>query len=508
MPDKEIVWLPDLLYVAGRFESDLALVCDVSGRIVRLVRNDELTDEKRIPLPRRAILPGMVNAHSHAFQRVLRGRTEYRTSNRADSFWTWRETMYSAATRLTPEDIYDASRMAFLEMALGGITAVGEFHYLHNAPAGRSYDDPNLLAKEVMRAAGEVGLRIALLRVAYARSGFQTETNPKQARFIESGADAYLRNLEGLIASVSQGSVAQDSGALTTGRANAPHAKAWVGVAPHSVRAVSLDYLREVIAYANERALKVHMHVAEQPAEVSACIEEYGRTPIALLQSEALLSERFTAVHAIHVTPKAIPSFAKSGAIVCACPTTERNLGDGVVPADEYFKHGVPMCLGTDSHAQIDLLEDARELEYHLRLQKLERAVLDGGNPTVREGAASFVHDPDASQRNSTLPDGRVSAVARRLFDCATINGARSIGSPGGALEMGMPADFFTVDLDDPSIAGASKDDLLTSIVFTLSRAAVREVVVGGKPIVSEGQHLIQEEVVERFNQLQKNLWS
>ena len=507
MPDKEIVWLPDLLYVAGRFESDLALVCDVSGRIVRLARNDELTDEKRIPLPRRAILPGMVNAHSHAFHRVLRGRTEYRTSNRADSFWTWRETMYSAATRLTPEDIYDASRMAFLEMALGGITAVGEFHYLHNAPAGRSYDDPNLLAKEVMRAAGEVGLRIALLRVAYARSGFQTETNPKQARFIESDSEVYLKNVESLVSvrspTVREGQLAND--ALPNGRASDT---AWIGLAPHSVRAVPLDYLRRVIDYANLHNLKVHMHVAEQPAEVSACVEEYGRTPIALLESEALLSERFTAVHAIHVTPKAIPSFAKSGAIVCACPTTERNLGDGVVPADEYFKHGVPMCLGTDSHAQIDLLEDARELEYHLRLQKLERAVLDGGNPTVREGAASFVHDPDASQRNSTLPDGRVSAIARRLFDCATINGARSIGAPGGALERGMPADFFTVDLDDPSIAGASQDDLLASTVFTLSRAAVREVVVGGKPIVSEGQHLIQEEVVERFNQLQKKLWS
>ena len=473
MPDKEIVWLPDLLYVAGRFESDLALVCDVSGRIVRLVRNDELTDEKRIPLPRRAILPGMVNAHSHAFQRVLRGRTEYRTSNRADSFWTWRETMYSAATRLTPEDIYDASRMAFLEMALGGITAVGEFHYLHNAPAGRSYDDPNLLAKEVMRAAGEVGLRIALLRVAYARSGFQTETNPKQARFIESDSEVYLKNVESLVSvrspTVREGQLANDG--LPNGRASDT---AWIGLAPHSVRAVPLDYLRRVIDYANLHNLKVHMHVAEQPAEVSACIEEYGRTPIALLQSEALLSERFTAVHAIHVTPKAIPSFAKSGAIVCACPTTERNLGDGVVPADEYFKHGVPMCLGTDSHAQIDLLEDARELEYHLRLQKLERAVL--------------------------------SATA--LFDCATINGARSIGAPGGALERGMPADFFTVDLDHPSIAGASQDDLLASTVFTLSRAAVREVVVGGKPIVSEGQHPIQEEVVERFNQLQKKLWS
>jgi len=477
VPDKEIAWLPDLLYVAGRFESDLALVCDASGIIARIARADDLRDEKRVRLSRRALLPGMVNAHSHAFQRVLRGRAEYgprSTSLRErDSFWTWRETMYSAATRLTPEDVYDTSRMAFLEMALSGITAVGEFHYLHNAPEGRSYDDANLLAKEVMRAAGEVGLRIALLRVAYARSGFQTEPNPKQARFIESSPDAYLQNLEALIATVSRGPVAQDSGALADDRANTPQA-AWVGVAPHSVRAVPLDYLREVIAYANENDLKTHMHVAEQPAEVSACIEEYGRSPIALLESEALLSERFTAVHAIHVTPKAITSFAKSGAMVCACPTTERNLGDGVVPADEYCKHGVSICLGTDSHAQIDLLEDARELEYHLRLQKLERAVLS----------------------------------AFELFDCATINGARSLGAPGGALETGMPADFFTADLDDPSIAGASKDDLLASIVFTLSRAAVQEVVVGGKPIVSEGQHLIQEEVVERFNQLQKNLWS
>jgi formimidoylglutamate deiminase len=229
------------------------------------------------------------------------------------------------------------------------------------------------------------------------------------------------------------------------------------------------------------------MHVAEQPAEVSACVEEYGRTPFALLDTEGLAGEGFTAVHAIHVTPKSIPPFARSGAMVCACPTTERNLGDGVVPADEYFRNSVPICLGTDSHAQIDLLEDARELEYHLRLQKLERAVLSGGNPTVREGA---------------------TAIAARLFDCATISGARSIGASGGSLDPGKPADFFTVDLNDPSIAGASKDDLLSSIVFSSSRAAVREVVVGGKPIVSEGQHLIQEDVVERFNELQKRLWS
>jgi formimidoylglutamate deiminase len=364
--------------------------------------------------------------------------------------------MYSAAGRLTPEDIYDASRMAFVEMALNGITAVGEFHYVHHSPDGTPYDDPNLLAREVVRAANEVGLRVALLRVAYARAGFQTEANPRQARFIESDPDLYLKNLEALANAVASGS-------------------AWVGVAPHSVRAVPLPYLREVIAHANRRQLKVHMHVAEQPAEVSACVEEYGRTPTALLETEGLLSDRFTAVHAIHVTPKAIASFAKTGAMVCACPTTERNLGDGVVPADEYLKQSVSISLGTDSHAQIDLLEDARELEYHLRLQRLERAVL--------------------------------ADAAALLFDCATKNGARSIGAPSGLLEPGRPADFFTVVLDDASIAGASRDNLLAGIVFSLSRAAVREVVVAGKPIVSEGQHLIQEEVVERFNELQKKLW-
>src|SRR6266581_6026990 len=190
----EYAWLPDLIYTGGRFQLDVALVCDNTGRIVRIASADEVESPAR--LKNRALLPGMVNAHSHAFQRVIRGRTEYRTSNQRDSFWTWREMMYSAATRLMPEDIYDASRMAFLEMALSGITAVGEFHYLHHAPDGTPYDDPNLLAKEVIRAASDVGLRIALLRVAYARSGFQTEPNPKQARFIESDGNTYLRNVE------------------------------------------------------------------------------------------------------------------------------------------------------------------------------------------------------------------------------------------------------------------------------------------------------------------------
>lgn len=464
MDRKEQAWLPDLIYAADGFQWGVALSCDAEGRILRLSPGKDL--ENVIRLPKRALLPGLINAHSHAFQRVIRGRTEYRTVNERDSFWTWREMMYSAATRLSPEDIYDASRMAFLEMALSGITSVGEFHYLHNQSDGTPYEDPNLLSKQVVDAAQDVGLRIALLRVGYARSGYQTDPNPQQSRFLEPDPQLYLKHTTQL-----QSDLASMKG------------MAWVGVAPHSVRAVPLDYLKEMISFANEQRLPVHMHVAEQPAEVSACIEEYGRSPVALLETEGFLSDRFTAVHAIHVTAKAAWMLGQTKAMVCACPTTERNLGDGIVPVDEFFRQGVRVSLGTDSQAQIDLLEDARELEYHLRLQKMARAVL------------------------ASSDDQRPAALAARLFDCATINGAQSIAAPGGILEPGRPADFFTVDLDDPSIAGAASVDLLSGIVFSLSKTSVRDVVVGGETIVENGRHKAQEEIIEKFNAVQQKLW-
>jgi len=450
-------WAPELIYVNGRFESDRAIVCDESGNVVQIADGSAFPNAVRFK--NRALLPGMINAHSHAFQRVIRGRTERRSQHSTDSFWTWREQMYDAANRLGPDDIYVVSRMAFLEMALSGITAVGEFHYIHHARDGSMYADPNLLAHEVIRAAKDVGIRIALLRVAYARAGYETEVNPLQVRFIEESPETYLKHLEKLLAAP----------ALKTGMA-------WAGVAPHSVRGVPLAYLKTIVPFANERGLPVHMHVAEQPAEVSACIEEYGRSPVALLETEGLLSKHFTAVHAIHVTSKAIGALARAGAFVCACPATERNLGDGVVPVDSYFDAGVRVALGSDSQIQIDLLEDARELEYHLRLQQAARNIL-----APRDDASS-------------------SALARRLFDCTTINGATSIGFNGGKLEPGAPVDFFTVDLDDPSIAGAGQDDLLATIVFSLSRTAVRDVVVGGKQIVADGRHRDQEEIVRSFS--------
>lgn len=451
-------WVADLIYADGSFQSGKALVCD--RNIVRVCAAAEVEDPIR--LKNRALLPGLVNAHSHAFQRVIRGRTERRSQNTNDSFWTWREQMYTAANRLTPEDIYAASRMAFLEMALSGITSVGEFHYIHHAPDGSRYADRNLIEREVIRAAHDVGLRIALLRVAYARAGYQRAPDPLQIRFIEDTPEEYLASLEELLAAPE----------LQSG-------EAWVGVAPHSVRAVPLAYLKTIIEFATTRGLVVHMHVAEQTAEVEACIEEYGRSPVALLDTEGLLSKRFTAVHAIHVTPKAVSALARGRANVCACPTTERNLGDGVVPVDAYFKAGVTVSLGSDSQTQIDLLEDARELEYHLRLQQTARNVL------------------------APLDEIDESALARRLFACATISGATSIGCDGGTLEPGASADFFTVDLDDPSIAGSTTENLLANIVFSLSRTAVKDVVVGGKRIVADGRHAQQEGIVSAFRRIQ-----
>jgi formimidoylglutamate deiminase len=527
-------FLPDLLYAGGRFERGRALVCDDAGRVVALTRlensvgsDDEARREvgaangieaSRVRLVRlrgRALLPGMVNAHSHAFQRVIRGRTEYRAARARDSFWTWREMMYAAAARLTPEDLYDASRMAFLEMALGGISAVGEFHYLHRTPSGAEYDDPNLLAKQVVRAALDVGLRVTLLRVAYARAGFRQPPDERQKRFIEADPETYVRHTATLIDDISRDDsprANQDDAGATRARAvlnpagatSAPVTRAWVGVAPHSVRAVPLDYLRDVSAFAAGRGLPLHMHVAEQPAEVSACLEETGRTPVALLADEGILGSRFTGVHAIHLSSAEIRALGDARACVCACPTTERNLGDGIVPADALLGAGVPLALGTDSHAQIDLLEDARELEYHLRLRRLERNVL-----APAPGTDARVESVDAGQDGGRgdFEGARTSALAARLFECATASGAHSIGAASGELAAGRAADFFTVSLDDPAIAGAGAEDLLPAVVFSLTRAGVREVAVGGRLIVEDGRHAAQEETIARFTALQRRLW-
>jgi formimidoylglutamate deiminase len=458
-------WLPDLLYRDGRFESGVALFANAEGRIQRFSRSPEdLKAAQR--LPHQALLPGLVNAHSHSFQRAIRARTECRTRTARDTFWTWREAMYHAANSLSPEDIYRVARMAFLEMLASGITTVGEFHYLHHAPGGTPYENRNLLAEKILCAARETGLRIALLRTAYSRAGFQKPLDPGQARFITPNADDFISDTEALRASIA-GGFSPD--------------RAWVGIAPHSIRAAHLPYIEEIAKYAAQNGLVLHMHVAEQPAEIEACQAEFGLRPIELLYEHGILSGRFTGVHAIHVTEREIDYLAKARAHVCACGTTERNLGDGIAPAERWAALGIPVCYGSDSNIQIDLWEDARELEYHLRLEKLERAVL--------------------------APNAGRESLSRRLFHNATCVGAESLGAPAGSLELGLAADFLTVDLDDLSIAGVDAGSLLSHIVFCLERTAIRQVYVGGEPVIQDGRHPLQEEIVREFRETQQKLW-
>jgi formimidoylglutamate deiminase len=457
-----ISYQPELLYINGHFHEGYALEVASDGTIVSVGPIAQSRSDASIhSLPGCAMLPGMVDIHSHSFQRALRGKAESRRRSGPD-FWSWRNIMYRCALALTPEEIYDVARMAFLEMALAGITTVGEFHYLHRTPTGSAYDDPNLLAKQVIRAANSVGIRIVLLRCAYVRSGYNLPPDPGQIRFLEPDAEKFLR----------------DAGTLRSEIA-AMFPTVTFGLAPHSVRAVPREYLQTITAWAHSHALPLHMHVAEQPAEIEACIAEYGVTPFHFLDQLGLLTPDFTAIHAIHLQPGEIERMAQGKITVGACPTTERNLGDGILAADELIDAGVSIALGTDSHTQTDALENARELESNLRLRHLQRAVLDG-------------------RHGEPLPT--------LLFDFATRSGARSLHVDTGTLEPGKPADFFTVDLSDSSIAGSLPAELLTNIVFSMSRTAVRDVAVSGNLIIDQKRHALQNEIIEAFRRVQQRL--
>jgi len=465
MPNaKEQGWWPDYLLVNGRIEAGMAFFASESGLITRFSKAaEDLAQAQR--LKNRAVIPGLVNVHSHTFQRVIRGRTEWRNPGQRDTFWTWREKMYDAATRLTPEQIYQTAKAAFLEMLLSGITTVGEFHYLHHQADGKRYADPNLIGKLVIQAAREVGLRIVLLRAAYLRAGYKKAPHPGQTRFITPDAATFISDTEELSSWV---------------RKSYPPDAAEIGVAPHSVRAVTRDYLREIADYARRRELRVHMHVSEQPGENDACVQEYGVSPVTWLEQMGLLDSRFTAVHAIHISEPEAGLLADSA--VCACPTSERNLADGAVRADWLLARGATLCLGSDSQIQIDLLEDARLLEYHLRMLELERVVLDPPQP------------------------GR-ERLSQMLYETASKSGAKSLGQNVGELAVGKPADFATIDLDDLSVVGASPETLLANIVFSTERTAVKEIYVGGRRVVAEGRHPMQESITAEFRAVQEAFW-
>jgi formimidoylglutamate deiminase len=424
-----VFWIePAALYRDGSLQQGLAVLVsgtDGAGRILEVCprREDGLRVESH---PRAVLLPGFVNAHSHAFQRGLRGWVQHAAGE--DSFWSWRERMYGLAARLDPEAVEAITALAYAEMLGAGFTSVGEFHYLHHQPDGTPYADPDELAKRVLAAGARVGLRTVLLRVAYARAGAAAPRNPRQARFLDGRPEAVLEAAERLRAS-----------------------GATVGLAPHSVRAVPADWLRVLADFDGV----VHAHVDEQPEEIRQCLAEHGRAPLEVFGDAGLLGPRFTAVHLTHPDEAELSLLHASGSRVCACPTTELDLGDGFFPA---WKVNAPVCIGSDSHAAIDPFAELRALEWH------SRAVLG---------------------RRNVLPHDGEDGLAARLLDAGTANGADALGLPTGRILAGQLADLVAVDTSRIEFALGRP---LPTLVFNGSPAAVREVWVGGRHVVRDGR--------------------
>ncbi|MBW1601886.1 formimidoylglutamate deiminase [Streptomyces sp. JJ66] len=415
-------------WLDGQVAHGVAL--EVSGGHLTAVHRETPTAPPGAEVLRGFTLPGLANAHSHAFHRALRGTVQAGTG----TFWTWREAMYRVAERLTPESYYALARAVYAEMALAGITCVGEFHYLHHAPGGARYADPNAMGQALIAAARDAGLRLTLLDTCYLSAGFGEPPTRPQQRFSDGSADAWAQRASAL------------SGDATTR----------VGAAIHSVRAVPAAQLATVTQWAAERRAPLHVHLSEQPAENDACRAAHGRTPTGLLADHGVLGPRTVAVHATHLTDADVTVLGESGTGVCMCPTTERDLADGIGPAAHLARAGSPLSLGSDSHAVIDLLEEARALELDERLRTRTR--------------------------------GHWTAAG--LLRAATGDGHAALGWPeAGRLEAGAPADFTTVALDSVRTAGPAPALAAETAVYAATAADVRHTVVAGRMVVRDGAH-------------------
>lgn len=378
------------------------------------------------------VIPGLINAHSHAFHRALRGRTH----GGSGDFWQWRNPMYVLANRLTPDSYRDLATAVFAEMALAGITGVGEFHYVHHQPDGSPYADPNAMGYALVDAARSAGIRIALLDSAYLHAAIDdAELLPEQRRFSDGSIDRWLDRVDAM----------GEGGDGWT-----------VGLAPHSVRAVHPDELASIVGSRFGRV--VHLHVSEQPAENAKCVAATGMTPTEVLADVGLLGAHLTAVHATHMTDRDVSLLGGAHAHVCMCPTTERDLADGIGPAHALASAGATLCLGSDSHAVIDLFEEARAVEHDERLVTGKRGI----------------HRPAS------------------LLAAATSGGASSLGwqslTPEG-VAVGKPADLVAIGLDSVRMAGFNADTAAAHIVHAASPADVRDVWVAGVRVVRDGNH-------------------
>ncbi|GAB1408232.1 formimidoylglutamate deiminase [Thermomonas brevis] len=399
--------------------------------------------------PRGWALPGIANLHSHAFQRAMAGLAE-RQSDPADSFWTWRETMYAMAARFTPELLRDVAAQLYVEMLEAGYTSVCEFHYLHHAPDGRPYADPAAMSRALVDAARATGIRLTLLPVLYMTGGFDARAlSPRQARFGHE-VDAYLRLLEALRPQ-------QDE-------------RLRIGCALHSLRAVPPAAMREVLA-ALPSDSRIHIHIAEQVAEVEECIAVRGARPVQWLLDNAAVDARWTLVHATHLDDGEVRGIARSGATVAICPTTEANLGDGLFPLRDYLDEGGAYGIGSDSHISVDPVEELRWLEYGQRLVSRRRNI------------AASAAEPSVG---TTLLSGVLaSAVNTTGFDAQ---------------------DRIVLDADAPILAGATAGDVVDRWLFSGNRRLVRDVEVAGVRVVEDGAHRDREAVAGRFREAMRTL--
>ena len=441
-------WYAELAWL-GRGEVRTGVLIEASGNFFRAVTPDVPPEAVPPGTERRPglTLPGLANAHSHAFHRALRGITEAGEG----TFWTWRERMYQVAGRLSPDSYLALARAVYAEMALAGVTCVGEFHYLHHGPGGSPYPDPNEMGRSLIQAAAGAGLRITLLDTCYLTGGLAPDGTPEplspvQQRFSDGDAARWADRLAAL--------GPDERGML------APHARA--GVAIHSVRAVPPAQMHPVIDWSHRLGAPLHAHLSEQPAENEACLAAYGATPAQVLEDAGALGPRSTMVHATHLTRHDIELLGGSRTCVCLCPSTEAFLADGIGPAGALAAAGSPLTVGSDSHAVIDLLDEARRVELDERL---------------------------ASGRR-----GRFGAVA--LAEAATVAGHTCLGWPqAGEIVPGALADLVTVRLDSPRLAGAAAATILESVIFAGSAADVTDVVTSGRDVVRDGRHLLVPDV-------------
>ncbi|MGY5631476.1 formimidoylglutamate deiminase [Streptomyces sp. UC1A3] len=427
-------WL-EHAWLGTHVEPGVAVDVGDDGRIAA-VRTDVPAPPPGAEILRGLTLPGLANAHSHAFHRALRGTVQVGSG----TFWTWREVMYSVADRLTPETYLDLARAVYAEMALAGITTVGEFHYVHHAPGGAAYADPNAMGEALIQAAADAGVRITLLDTCYLSSGFGQPPDTHQLRFSDGTADAWAQRCSLL--------------------EERDHAR--IGAAVHSVRAVPADQLATVARWAEERGAPLHVHLSEQTAENDACHAAHGCTPTRLLADHGVLGPRTTGVHNTHLTDEDIALLGGSRTGTCMCPTTERDLADGIGPPAALQQAGSPLSLGSDSHAVVDLLEEARAMELNERLRTRTR--------------------------------GHWTAAA--LLRAASADGHAALGwDDAGTIEPGARADLATVALDSVRTAGPLPRLGAETAVFAATAADVRHTVVGGRHVVRDGAHTLVPDV-------------